>query len=58
MSEQLGQISNKQMIGNQEIDKAMSIIDSTTLSLVDSVNLLHEKSEILNKQITKMLESK
>ena len=55
MSEQIGQITNEQMVGNQEIGKAMGVIDSTTLSLVTSVNTLHEEMEILSKQANKLV---
>ncbi len=57
MAEQIGHIANEQMVGNQEISKAMSSIDSTTLSLVDSVNMLHDEIEILSKQAYKLLEN-
>ncbi len=55
MAEQIGQIANEQMLGNQEIGKAMSTIDSTTLSLVESVNTLHEEMEILSKQANRLI---
>ena len=55
MSEQIGQITNEQMVGNQEIGKAMGVIDSTTLSLVASVNTLHEEMETLSKQANKLV---
>ena len=43
------------MVGNQEIGKAMGVIDSTTLSLVASVNTLHEEMETLSKQANKLV---
>ena len=55
MSEQIGQITNEQMVGYQEIGKAKGVIDSTTLSLVASVNTLHEEMETLSKQANKLV---
>ena len=55
-AELIGGIANEQMVGNQEIAKAMSTIDDTTIHIVDSVNMLHDEIEILNLQASKMLE--